>query len=104
MTKIKVKETINLELRKGDEFEIIGASAEDYIKRLANFPHYVQIGDDVGEVEAIDQAAGDVESADEIDFSKLKKAELLALAKEREIDVPSDATKDEIIELLKAGE
>lgn len=99
--KIIVKNQIDLILNPGDEFEITGKSAEDYIKRLSNFPHYVQIGDDVEEVEAINQTA---ENEDEIDFSKLKKAQLIDVAKERGIDVPSDATKDEIIALLKAGE
>ncbi len=37
------------------------------------------------------------------DLSKLTKDELLELAKERGIDVPSKATKAQIIELLEGG-
>ena len=36
-----------------------------------------------------------------VELNKLKKDELIALAEERKIDVPSGATRDEILDLLQ---
>lgn len=44
----------------------------------------------------------EIVASDSDDFEGKSKAELIDLAKERNVDVPSNATKAEIIEALKA--
>ena len=50
---------------------------------------------------AITREWGGEPDEDEIDFSSMKKAELIALAKDWEVELPAKATKAEIIALLE---
>lgn len=119
MVKVKIKETINLELRKGDEFEVTGKSAEDYINRLSNFPHYVEIvGSEhveahteltetpqMDETKATEQVAPlDEKVADTVDYEAMTIPEIKAALTERGIEFDSRAVKADLINLLAAGE
>ena len=55
---------------------------------------------DKKDYELVGKADEEDESGDQ-DLTKLKKDELLALAEEKKIEVPANATKDEIIALLE---
>jgi len=92
--------------KTGEEFHASTAAAKDLAAAGEfEFVEVVEVIDSASDLDAVPtETAGQDEPAEvPADLSDLKKGELVDLAEEQGIEVPSKATKDDLIEAIEAA-